>query len=224
MTVLTVANLKGGVGKTTTAVLLALGLAASQPDVPALLVDTDLQRSALKWARLATRLGRWPANLEVVSWTDHRLLERQLTTARGRHGNVVVDTPPSRTRDTKHGPEADTMRAALMGTGYLLVTTSPSRIDLAEIGDTFEVASSVDSVRVLYASVLLCRVWHSTRSATEARATLTGEYGYPVMVSSIPMREDIAQCYGTAPDLTGSFAAYRDALVEIRADQAIQEA
>ena len=45
--IVTVASFKGGVGKTTTALHLAAYL---QGDAPTLLVDGDLNRSALQWA------------------------------------------------------------------------------------------------------------------------------------------------------------------------------
>lgn len=213
MTVITIGNLKGGVGKTTTAVLLAAGLAETGRRV--LLVDTDPQRSALKWAEMAGEAWPWD-QVTVVSWTDHRALGRQIRAVRADYDDVIVDVPPSRDRGSRT-PEAATLEAALEATGHLLITTSTSRIDLAEIGDTFEVAARVDASRTVFVSVMLIRTRTGTRSIEDARDVLT-EFGYPIMRTMIPQREDIAQALGTFPQLVGPFGAYHDALAEIRAD------
>ncbi|MEU4183612.1 ParA family protein [Nocardia sp. NPDC050712] len=216
MAEITIANLKGGVGKTTTAILSALGLAAKGGRV--LLVDADLQRSALKWAETAGEDWPWE-KVTVVSWTDHRSLVRQISSVRGDYDHIIIDIPPARERGTRTA-EAAMLEAALEATGHLIVTTSTSRIDLVEIGDTFEVATYVDErKREVYVSVLLVRTRTGTRSIEDARAVLGEDgLGFAVMKTDIPLREDIAQAFGTTPSLTGPFGAYADALEEILAD------
>jgi chromosome partitioning protein len=223
MTAITIGNLKGGVGKTTSAVLLALALAAIGRRV--LLVDTDPQRSALKWAEIAGTEWPWD-RVTVVSWINHRTLQRQIEAVRGDYDDIIVDVPPSRSRTGKTSttPEAETLEAALMATGHLIVPTSSSGIDLSEIGDTFEVAAAVDKQREVVASVLLVRIWYSTNSATAAREALVEDFGFPVLRTEIPMRAAFIDAFGTVPDLTGSFGAYRDALTEILTDHDDQEA
>lgn len=213
MTTLTVGNLKGGVGKTTSSVLLALGLAETGRT---LLIDADPIQSALRWAETAGEAWPWD-RLTVVSWTDHRALERQIGAVRRDYDHLVVDVPPRQDRTARGGLAAVTLEAALMATGHLIVPTSTSGIDLAEIGDTFRIASSIDAHRPVYTSILLMRVRSSTKSATLAREVLADDFGLPVMRTAIPLREEIAQGFGTVPTLTGKFGAYADALAEIRA-------
>ncbi len=215
MTDLTIANLKGGVGKTTSAVLLSLGLAETGRT---LLVDTDPNASALKWATMAADLWPWE-RLTVVSWTDPRSLGRQITAVRADYDHLVIDVPPQQDRSARSSRVASAiLDAALTTTGHLIVPTSTSAMDLSEISDTFDIAAAVDARRVVLASVLLVSVRLSTRSATLARELLA-EHGYPVMRAVIPLSEDIAQALGTVPPLRGRpFGAYADALTEIRAD------
>src|SRR5438132_1915953 len=80
-----VSNLKGGVGKTTTAVYLAAAAVARGFD-PVLLVDADRQASSAEW--LEERPIEGVTVVEAPS-------ERTLARAMGR-GEVltVVDTPP----------------------------------------------------------------------------------------------------------------------------------
>ncbi len=82
---LVVTNLKGGVGKTTTAVYLA-AVAATKGHDPVLLIDADRQASAAEWLEERPIEG-----VEVVEAPSERTLLR----AMGRHdGIAIIDTPP----------------------------------------------------------------------------------------------------------------------------------
>jgi chromosome partitioning protein len=84
MATIAVANLKGGVGKTTSAIHLATLASASQPTV---LIDSDPQGSAAEWLD-----DLQLPNLECVEAPSARTLR----TALARVGDrlTVVDTPP----------------------------------------------------------------------------------------------------------------------------------
>src|SRR5712691_9141806 len=80
-----IANLKGGVGKTTTAVYLAAVAVAKGYD-EVLLIDADRQASSAEW--LEERPIEGVTFLEAPS-------ERTLARAMSRHdGIAIVDTPP----------------------------------------------------------------------------------------------------------------------------------
>ena len=87
-----VANLKGGVGKTTLAVNLACALAVVAGHRTAL-VDADPQRSATLWAsrrRLPMEVLTIPSEVGDGSARSWMWAVRQV---RGRHARVVVDLP-----------------------------------------------------------------------------------------------------------------------------------
>jgi len=80
-----VSNLKGGVGKTTTAVYLAAAAVARGHD-PVVLVDADRQASSAEW--LEERPVEGVTIVEAPS-------ERTLARAMSNHGGIaIVDTPP----------------------------------------------------------------------------------------------------------------------------------
>lgn len=80
-----VSNLKGGVGKTTTAVYLAAAAAARGHD-PVVLVDADRQASSAEWLE-----ERPVGGVEIVEAPSERTLARAMK----NHGGVaIVDTPP----------------------------------------------------------------------------------------------------------------------------------
>lgn len=80
-----VANVKGGVGKTTTAVYLAAA-AVERGNGPVVLVDADRQASSAEWLEERPLEG-----VTVVEAPSERTLSRAMGK---RRGVVVIDTPP----------------------------------------------------------------------------------------------------------------------------------
>jgi chromosome partitioning protein len=80
-----VANVKGGVGKTTTAVYLSAAAVASGYD-PVVLIDADRQASSAEWLEESPVEG-----VTVVEAPSERTLTRAMS---GREGLGVVDIPP----------------------------------------------------------------------------------------------------------------------------------
>jgi chromosome partitioning protein len=97
MHTLAIVSTKGGVGKTTLAVHLAV--AAQTAGVKTLLIDLDPQGSAAQWskdrARLAREHGRWfKAPLDVRRLFANDLAEEILRAEGEGYGLVIIDTPP----------------------------------------------------------------------------------------------------------------------------------
>ncbi|HEV7132199.1 MAG TPA: ParA family protein [Gaiellaceae bacterium] len=115
-----VTNLKGGVGKTTTAVYLS-AVAASRGYDPVLLIDADRQASSAEW--LEERPIDGVTVVEAPS-------ERTLTRAMSRHeGMGVVDTPPGDER---------LVQSAIDSADAVVIPTRAGGVEYARVAVTLE--------------------------------------------------------------------------------------
>lgn len=173
MSIITIANQKGGVGKTTTAVTLAMGMALRGFEI--LLVDLDTQgnvsdalgiekdSSLYEWLILdkplkgvavnarqrldVIRSDKTTAKLKVaLSGMDFReqILSRGLSCYGNYWDHVVIDCAPS----------VDVMHTAAMVAADLLVI--PTRLDQFSVEGVVETMTSLDTVRSMTKSK--CRV------------------------------------------------------------------
>lgn len=173
--IVSITNLKGGVGKTTTAIALACMAAARGERV--VVLDADPQGSATEWALTAEDSGTplpfdvRPANVAAI----RRLRQSDAWT--------FIDCPPSGTVTDEAVDKAD----------FVVVPSSPSPADLAK---TLDVVEALDSKDVLY-GILLTRVQVNTK-AFRTTQHLLEEAEASVFDAWIPKREAIANAFGSA--------------------------
>jgi chromosome partitioning protein len=115
-----VTNLKGGVGKTTTAVYLS-AIAVARGYDPVLLIDADRQASSAEW--LEERPIEGVTVVEAPS-------ERTLTRAMSRHeGMGIVDTPPGDER---------LVQSAVNSADAVVIPTRAGGVEFARVVATLE--------------------------------------------------------------------------------------
>lgn len=197
--ILTVGNLKGGVGKSTSAVFLAAGLARTGRT---LLVDADPQGSILGWSEDAG--AAFPAT--VIAWPVRDLATR-IGQVSGDYSHVVVDTGPS---------QEQLLRQALSVTDQLLVPVAPSLMDVREIGRVLQLVEDLGAAHHVDVRVVLTRVRAGTASARDARQGLL-EQGLPLLEAQVHLRESYAQAWGTSPASLGEYEQVLDELLGVRA-------
>jgi chromosome partitioning protein len=195
-----VANQKGGVGKTKTAVHLALGLARSGRT---LLVDSDPnQAAAYEWA--VTAGEGWPDRCVVVREASRDLL-RRVGPMMGDYQHVVFDVGPKNPL---------LMRQAMTLSDGVIVPTRPTTDELRELPKTFDIAAEVDAIHPLWVSVLLVQVRPGMTSETDARDLLS-KLDMPAFDSYVRLLKRYEQSFGTVPlDDLGDYEAVLAELVQ----------
>jgi chromosome partitioning protein len=160
MSIITVGNVKGGVGKTNTAIHLA---AYFQKLGATLLVDSDRVRSSLKWSRR----GQLP--FTVVDWRDQEQAMREKA-----YAHLVCDTEGS--------IDDQGLKDLAAGCDLLVIPAIPETT--ASDGLIYTLQQLEGSTA--HFRVLLSRVKHNRpKEAAELRAALVAA-GIPVFTAEIP--------------------------------------
>ena len=163
---------KGGAGKTTLAVHLAV--AAVQAGRRVLLVDADPQGSAADWWR--TRSADAP---ELVQCEAEQVADVAAAARRDGVDLVVVDTRPS--------VQADTVALARLA-DLVLIPTRPAILDLRAIGATAEVVRSVKARALVVLNAVPAGRGDAEAALTaEARQALNA-YKVPVCLVALGAR------------------------------------
>lgn len=170
--ILSIINSKGGVGKTTVALLLAEALRRKYGTVE--VWDTDPQGSAVDWSDGAEEDGD-PLSFSVVPLTKARLRKREPGT-----DYVVIDTPPG-------DPEA--IDLAARRSDFVLIPTDASPMDMKRAAATLESLGAP-------AALLFCRVNVRTQLYASAKAWVEGEDA-SYLDAVVPFREDAKKIVDT---------------------------
>lgn len=189
--ILTVAGLKGGTGKTTSAVFLAA--AAHHLGLEVTLLDTDSQGTALTWAEAWDQ--PWPTYA-----MPSRNVRREAARLDGPDRAIIIDTPPA---------GRAVIEAAIAVADLVVVPCRPTNADLLQVGEVLAVAADFDRPAV----VLLTQTRLGTRSRNRARDSLIAG-DIEVLPTDIPLREELALA-GAHPVQPDRLHGYDQVLTDI---------
>jgi chromosome partitioning protein len=165
-TIVTIAQQKGGAGKTTLAIHLALAWAAGGKRVA--IVDIDPQASLSTWFRLRhERLGTGGTPIDAVAVSGWRVAGEVERQARGQDV-VLIDSPPHAETEA---------RIAVRAGKLVLVPVQPSPMDLWATKPTLDLARAEKTPALL----VLNRV--------PPRAKLTGRVREAYKALHVPLAE-----------------------------------
>ena len=200
--VITVAQQKGGAGKTTLAANLAAAMAGSKEEPRSVaLLDIDPQHSLARWH--AIRLARVPAPAaltfsDVSGWRLAGELER----LRKAHDVVLVDSPPQIDSDA---------RRAIRGADLVVIPMQPSPPDLWAAEGTLKLAAEEKRPTCL----VMNRLPPSGRLREQMERDVK-ERGLVVLPASLGNRAGYAQAFALGLGVTEA-APRSAAAAELRA-------
>lgn len=174
-------NLKGGTGKTTSAVYTATAL--QRAGFAVAVYDCDPQGSATEWAELAEEAST-PLPFEVIP-ANARTLKRLADVGEKW---ALIDCPPG---------NSQIIDSAIDIADHVVIPTRPSGIEVDRMWMTIELAKG-KSIKVLLTSTIA-----NTKSLDQLREALQAE-GMDSFRGTIPQREKIKNSFGELPiDLFG---------------------
>jgi len=182
--VITVAQQKGGTGKTTLAANLAAALATSHRVA---LLDIDPQRSLTRWNQIRQARAAGVVRLtfsEVSGWRLAAELER-LKTA---HDVVLIDSPPQIDTDA---------RLAIRGATLVLIPVQPSPPDIWAAEGTLKLAVAEKR----RATLVLNRLPPSGR-LRQSMITSLREGAHPLLAATIGNRTGFASAFAEGLGVT----------------------
>ena len=133
--IVTVGNTKGGVGKTTLAVNLAIARTLAGREV--WLIDGDRQKTAQTAIGIRAEAGHAPG-IACANYPDGPILRAQVQQQKAKFNDIIIDAG---------GRDSTALRAALVLSDVLLVPFQPRSYDVWALNDIAALVDEARSVR-----------------------------------------------------------------------------
>lgn len=179
MAVISIISLKGGVGKTTSAIHLAT---VAAQETPTTLIDADEEASALRWAEHAQNLP-----FSVVPATRDGIVQ-QVRDFHRQGNHVLIDTPPN---------SRELLTRSAMAAQHVIVPVIPTGLDIDRMMPTLNLLRDIQAAREdLDVGILFTR-WDQRKIL--AREALEALGRYPTFTTKIRNLTRYEQAFGEVP-------------------------
>ncbi len=193
--IITIANAKGGVAKTTTSLYLAASYTRRFPERAATILDADPQASASLWRDLAEDAGE---NMGLVEVLPANLSTLQRLDRWPNTDLIVVDAPP----------QGRLLEASIEAADFVIVPTSDSPLDLQQAWATMAaIGEGKPSAVLLVRAETATRAYAATISALDTQAT-------PRFDTIVRKRQDVKAAMGHAPIKLWEYPQVLDEIME----------
>ena len=184
--IVVVAHIKGGTGKTTTAIQLALYRQISEPNRKIWLVDADEQQSALDTATIRSQLLLEPL-LACSSFPSGKNLAAQLNAQAGNWDDIVIDCG---------GRDSDALRIALMACDKLIVPVLPRAYDIWSLSRLDAVIESAKNLGAEFETLAFFNRLDKTAESREAVTMIEELEHFKLLKTSLSDRMAYAKSVG----------------------------
>jgi chromosome partitioning protein len=189
MPIIAILSLKGGVGKTTSAMHIAAVAQAAR--MKPVLLDCDSESSAHRWAaRAGTDLGF------DVHLANRDKIAAQLRDLEKPDRTVIVDTPPNnREIIARVGQMAN----------VVIVPLNPTGLDVDRLQPTLELLADLEAARGELAAYILLSKFNPQRKLDREAADALA--GFPVLQQRIRGLQAYAEAFGGMPTYLDEYKA-----------------
>lgn len=204
--IITVGSTKGGVGKTTLALNIAIARAMAGRDV--WLIDADRQGTASTALAIRGEAGKLPA-IATAHYADGGQLRTQLLHQRGKFQDIVIDAG---------GRDSTALRAALVLSDLVLVPFQPRSIDVWAVAD---IAALIEEARAMRDGLQALAVLNMADTAgtdnEDAAAALADYPAISYLATPIRRRKSIANAAGNGMSVLEQTPRDDKAIAELNA-------
>lgn len=181
--IVTVGNPKGGVGKSTLAVQLSLGLAARGERV--WLIDGDRQGTSIGAITVRAEGGR--STIPAAAYPDGATLRSQVMQQRHLHDHIIIDAG---------GRDSTALRAALAVSDVVLIPFLPRSFDVWALNDAAAILAEARAVNDIKAWAVLNGADPQGGDNAEAEEAIRDLDGIELLSARVTRRKAIAHASG----------------------------
>ena len=206
--IITIGNTKGGVGKTTLAVNLAIARALSGRDV--WLIDGDRQGTAQTAISIRAEAGHQPG-ISCAPYPDGPTLRAQVQQQAGKFDDIIIDAG---------GRDSTALRAALVLSDVLLIPFQPRSYDVWALNDIAALVDEARSVRDGLRAVAVLNCADSGEASTDnadAAAAVADVPQFEYLATPIRRRKAFANAAGAGLSVLELKPADKKAIDELNA-------